>query len=201
MQVLKYKTMLGCANAEFKDRGSKFLAYAFGVKDIADIKAKIISVKEEHPRATHHCIGWRLGTDGSQYRAGDDGEPAGSAGRPILGTIDSAGLTNVLVVVVRYYGGTMLGVPGLINAYKTATAVALEGATIIEKAITSLVKVNFEYPAMGEVLYNLKSMQAEDMVQDLGLFCSITAAIPIQFIDACISQLTKIRGLEIIRES
>lgn len=197
MQALSFKTMLGKASGEFKDRGSRFLAYAFGVKDAADIKVKIAGVKEEHPRATHHCIGWRLGTDGTQYRAADDGEPSGSAGRPILGTIDSFGLTNVLVVVVRYYGGTMLGVPGLINAYKTAAGAALSTATLADKAVTRPIKVTFDYPAMGEVLYILKGAAAEDVVQDLGLFCVITAAVPLAGAEACRAQLAQIRGVEV----
>src|SRR5690606_2431913 len=111
--------------AEFKDRGSKFLAYAFPINDEQELKGKLKELKALHPKAGHHCYAYRLGLDGNQYRANDDGEPSGSAGKPILGQIDSAGVTNVLVVVVRYFGGTLLGVPGLINAYKTATAEAL----------------------------------------------------------------------------
>src|SRR4051794_38430929 len=124
--VNKYITIASATTGDFRDRGSKFLAYAYPVLNAADIKEKLQGLKKEHPKAVHHCYAYRLGTDGTQYRANDAGEPSGSAGRPILGQIDSMGLTNVLVVVVRYFGGALLGVPGLINAYKTAATNALE---------------------------------------------------------------------------
>ena len=105
----KYSTISAPATGDFRDRGSKFLAYAYPVSTIEAIKEKIQALKKEHPKAVHHCVAWRLGTDGTQYRANDDGEPSGSAGKPMLGQIDSLGLTNVLVVVVRYFGGTQIG--------------------------------------------------------------------------------------------
>jgi uncharacterized YigZ family protein len=108
--------------AEFKDRGSQFIAYAYPLADLADFKEKLAVLKKEHPKAVHHCFAYRLGLDGTQYRVSDDGEPSGTAGRPILGQIDSKQLTNILIVVVRYFGGTLLGVPGLIQAYTCLTA-------------------------------------------------------------------------------
>src|SRR4051812_44945561 len=121
-----YNTIEKPAETEYKDRGSRFLAYAFPVQTTDDFKKRLKELKEEHPKAAHHCFAYRIGTDGNSFRAGDDGEPSGSAGKPILGQIDSKGLTDTAVVVVRYFGGTLLGVPGLINAYKTSTSLALQ---------------------------------------------------------------------------
>lgn len=173
------------------------MAYAYPVISAGEIKEKLQALKKEHPKAVHHCYAWRLGTDGNQYRAVDDGEPSGSAGKPILGQIDSAGLTNVLVVVVRYFGGTLLGVPGLINAYKTATAQALEAAPKTEKWIEDMYYINFDYPAMGEVLYMLKHAEATLYHQDLQLFCTILAGIPTKHSGAIVDRLSEIRGVSL----
>jgi len=118
----KYTTITAPGTGDFRDRGSKFLAFCFPVNSVFEVKEKLQALKKEHPKATHHCYAYRIGTDGMQYRANDDGEPSGSAGKPILGQIDSMGITNVLVIVARYFGGSLLGVPGLINAYKTTAA-------------------------------------------------------------------------------
>src|SRR5215216_7067867 len=117
-----YNTIEKPSFAEFKDRGSRFLAYAFPVQSADNFKKKLKAIKEEHSKAAHHCFAYRIGIDGNNFRAGDDGEPSGSAGRPILGQIDSKELTNIAIVVVRYFGGTLLGVPGLINAYRTSAS-------------------------------------------------------------------------------
>ena len=129
--------------AEFKDRGSRFIAYAFPVKNTDEVKKRLKSLKEEHPKAVHHCFAYRLGTDGNNFRSSDDGEPAGTAGKPILGQIDSKDLANVGLVVVRYFGGTLLGVPGLINAYKTVSSLALQLTPIIvnTKKVTQLQQI------------------------------------------------------------
>lgn len=196
-QKEKYKTVAASTTSLFKDRGSKFLGYSFPILSIDDIKAKINEVKKEHPKATHHCFAYRIGIDGLSFRASDDGEPSGSAGRPILGQIDSAGLTNVLVIIVRYYGGTMLGVPGLINAYKTATAEALQIAIPIEKWICQRVEITLDYNVMSEVLYLLKQCEAEIIKQELQLFCSIIADIPTIHFQAYAAQILKIRGVQL----
>jgi uncharacterized YigZ family protein len=130
-----YLTIAATSLGEFKEKGSKFLAYAYFVSNESDIKEKLDLLKKEHFKATHHCYAYRLGTDGKNYRANDDGEPSGTAGRPILGQIDSFGLTNLLIVVVRYYGGTKLGTSGLINAYRESAKEALSNAEKIEKII------------------------------------------------------------------
>ena len=196
-EVYKYKTIAGPAYAEFRDRGSKFLAYAYPITTLQDVKDTLQALKKEHPKAVHHCLAFRLGTDGTQYRASDDGEPSGSAGKPMLGQIDSAGLTNVLVVVVRYFGGTLLGVPGLINAYKTATADALASVGTTEKWMEAQYEISFDYPVMGEVLYLLKQGEATIYKQDLQLFCLIHAGLPLKFKDACLQKLSEIRGVKV----
>jgi uncharacterized YigZ family protein len=196
-QKEKFKTIAAATTSLFKDRGSKFLGYSFPINSIEEVKAKLNEVKQEHPKATHHCFAYRIGIDGLSFRASDDGEPSGSAGRPILGQINSAGFTNVLVVIVRYYGGTMLGVPGLINAYKTATTEALQIAIPIEKWICQRIEITFDYNAMSEVLYLLKQNDAEIIKQELQLFCSIIADIPKVNTETCAAQILKIRGTTI----
>ncbi len=196
-QDYKYKTIVSASTAEFRDRGSKFLAYAYPVTDLREIKEYIQALKKEHPKATHHCFAYRLGTGKTEYRVNDDGEPAGSAGRPILGQIDSMELTNLLVVVVRYFGGSLLGIPGLIHAYKTATADALTPTPTVEKWIEEIVLLDFDYPVMGEVLHILKQSEATIHEQELQLFCRIRAGIPKVHAGAYIKKLSEIRGVKI----
>jgi len=190
-----YKTIEAPATGDFRDRGSKFLAYSYPILSAENVKQKLQALKKEHPKAVHYCYAYRLGTDGTQYRANDDGEPSGSAGKPILGQIDSLGLTNVLVVVVRYFGGTLLGVPGLINAYKTAALQSLSGVATIEKWVEVMVEISFDYPSMGEVLYLLKQAEASIYKQDLQLFCMVTAGIPLLHADVYMKKLSEIRGV------
>ncbi len=192
-----YQTTINPTTALFKDRGSKFLAYTFPVSTTDEIKTHLQALKKEHPKAVHHCFAWRLGTDGTQYRANDDGEPSGSAGKPILGQIDSFGLTNILVVIVRYFGGTLLGVPGLINAYKTATADAVQQAEIIEKDIEVIYKLQFEYPIMNEVMMVLKQNNVSIIKNKMELFCESVIGIPLKHKDTCLAQLENIYGLSI----
>lgn len=160
-----YRTIAGPTTGDFRDRGSKFLAYAFPVFSEEEWQERLLEVKQMHPKARHHCFAWRLGLDGQLYRANDDGEPSGSAGRPILGQIDSLELTNVLVVVVRYFGGTKLGIPGLIQAYKASTADALQQAEIVERRVEELFLLVFDYHLMSPVMNTLKG---EAEVQIIG---------------------------------
>lgn len=156
-----YQTLASPAMGEYKDRGSKFIAYAYAVHTEAEIKQHLEQLKKEHFKATHHCYAYRLGLDGLQYRANDDGEPSGTAGKPILNQIDSFNLKNVFIVVVRYYGGTKLGVSGLREAYKMATRAALEQADIQ----TFIAKVKFElifdYAQLNEWMAWLKKYEIE----------------------------------------
>ncbi|MBZ0100281.1 MAG: YigZ family protein [Taibaiella sp.] len=192
-----YKTITAPTTSDFRDRGSKFFGFAYPVQDVEEVKEKVKALKKEHPKAVHHCYAFRIGTDGTLFRANDDGEPSGSAGKPMLGQIDSAELTNVLVVIVRYFGGSLLGVPGLINAYKTATAEALSKAEIVEKWIEEKLSLTFDYPAMNEVMHLLKQSEATIYKQDLQLFCEVEAGIPVKYIDTYKKKLAEIRGVKV----
>ncbi|AYD46895.1 IMPACT family protein [Arachidicoccus soli] len=164
--------------AEYKDRGSKFLAYAFPFSNKLEFKNKLDLLKKEHSKAVHFCFGYRLGMDGNNFRSSDDGEPSGTAGKPILGQIDSKELTDVAIVVVRYFGGTLLGVPGLINAYKTVAALALQLSPIIKKPIVFRCTIEFDYTQMNDVQRWLRNFNAQIVQQELQLFCKIIAEIP-----------------------
>jgi len=164
---------------------------------VQEVKIHLQALKKEHPKAVHYCYAYRIGTDGLEFRANDDGEPSGSAGRPILGQIDSAGLTNVLVVVVRYFGGTLLGVPGLINAYKTTTTEALQKAEVTQKWIEDVVHISFDYPVMGEVMYLLRQSEATIYSQELQLFCNVKAGIPRVHSAAYLQKLSELRGVKV----
>jgi len=194
---LTYRTITAPTRAEFKDRGSKFIGYAFSVNSSEEVKTHLQALKKEHPKAVHHCYAYRIGTDGLQYRANDDGEPSGSAGRPILGQIDSAGLTNILVVVVRYFGGTLLGVPGLINAYKTSTGDCLSQAVVVEKNIEYRIWIDFDYSLMNEVMQVLKQLEATIYRQDMQLFCIFEVGIPLAHKEEALRRLQDIHGVEL----
>ncbi len=160
-----YHTIAAPAAGEYKDRGSKFLAYAFPVTEEAEWQARLEEVRKQHPKARHHCFAFRLGVDGNQYRANDDGEPAGSAGRPILGQIDSFGLTDVIVIVARYFGGTLLGVPGLIAAYKGSAQDALQQAGILEKTLQTAYRITLDYALAGSAMSAVKKLEFELLSQ------------------------------------
>lgn len=193
----KYKTIIETATGDFRDRGSKFFSFAFPIATVEEVKETVKALKKEHPKAVHFCMAFRIGTDGTLFRANDDGEPSGSAGKPILGQIDSFGITNVLVVVVRYFGGSLLGVPGLINAYKTATQLALEKASFEERLIEKKLIINFDYPVMNDVLQLLKQCDATIYKQELQLFCEITAGIPIRVFEEYELKLSQLKGVKI----
>jgi uncharacterized YigZ family protein len=193
MDPFYYYTIEQPSMAEFKDRGSKFFAFAYPAKDIDSCKKILAQLKKEHGKAVHHCLAYRLGADGSTFRVSDDGEPAGSAGRPILGQIDSKGLTNVLVVVVRYFGGTLLGIPGLINAYKTATALALQLSPIIKKPIEIAYELNFDYHQMNEVMMLVKQYNCSVVEQTAQLFIQLQIGIPKNRLDEVLEKLGALR--------
>ncbi|HMO31948.1 MAG TPA: YigZ family protein [Lacibacter sp.] len=183
------------STATFQDRGSRFLAYAFPVSSVDEFKQRLKALKEEHPKAVHHCFAWRLGTDGNNYRVSDDGEPAGTAGRPILGQLDSRGLTNAAVVVIRYFGGTLLGVPGLIHAYKSAAALALQTTPIVQKQVEADYVLEFDYHRMNDVLVALRQFGCTVRSQEVQLFCHITAGIPRSRLTETLRRLDTIAGL------
>lgn len=161
-----YKTIEAESIGEFKDRGSKFIAYTTPLSIEEDFTVFLERIKKEHPKARHHCFAWRLGLEGHRFRANDDGEPSGTAGRPILGQIDSFGLTNVGVVVVRYFGGTLLGTSGLIEAYRESTAAAFRNAEIITRIVEDIFKIEFEYDMMPNVMNALKKLNITILSQD-----------------------------------
>lgn len=163
----------------FEDKGSKFFAYTFPILNEEDFKVALQQVQELHPKATHHCYAYRIGTDKNNYRANDDGEPSGSAGRPILGQIDSFNLCNVLSIVVRYYGGTNLGVSGLINAYKNATKDAFEKATIVEKEIIQNMDVYCTYLEVNDLFNHLKKSGIDSWQEEYTDLCKINFDVPL----------------------
>jgi uncharacterized YigZ family protein len=183
--------------AEFKDRGSKFIAYAFPIADVTDFKKRLLGLKEEHPKAAHHCFAYRVGTEGNIFRTSDDGEPSGSAGKPILGQIDSKQLTDLAVVVVRYFGGTLLGVPGLISAYKTVAALALQTTPVIQKAVEIKYRLQFDYTRMNDVMMIAKKYNCNVLDQQMELFCRMIIGIPKASLELVLLKLKDVMGLEV----
>ncbi|MEH6511886.1 MAG: YigZ family protein [Maribacter arcticus] len=162
----------------YKERKSKFYGYCFPVTNEDEVKEYIESLKKEYPTANHLCYAWQMGIESLSYRANDDGEPNNSAGMPIYGQLQSFDVTNTLVAVVRVFGGTKLGVGGLISAYKETAKLALENATIIKKVLQQQVGVSFEYSEMDIVMRLVKKHQLEIISQDLHLKCKIVLSIP-----------------------
>ncbi|WP_367389644.1 YigZ family protein [Lewinella sp. LCG006] len=184
-----YQTLKEPSFGEFKDRGSKFLAYAFPVEDTEHVQAALLEVRKEHPKARHHCYAYRLGLDQYNYRANDDGEPSGTAGRPILGQIDSAGLTYTLVVVVRYFGGTLLGASGLINAYKKSAAEALEAGEKIEKLVEDVYTLRFDYAHLSKVMNAVSKPPFQVVEQRFDTTAELDVAIRQSLAEEAIKQL------------
>jgi uncharacterized YigZ family protein len=173
-----YKTLAAPCSGTFKDKGSKFLAYAFPVDTVEEAKLQLQRLKKEYFDARHHCYAYRIGVQGELWRANDDGEPSFTGGKPLLGQLLSQELTNVLMVVVRYFGGIQLGVPGLIHAYRSAAADALRHAQIVEKTAKEHLTFHFSYEAMHEVMKLLKDDKAEILSQQFDADCVVTIAVP-----------------------
>ncbi len=193
-----YYTIERPSVAEYKDKGSKFIAYAFPIETTNAFKEKLAAVKKEHPKATHHCFAYRLGTDGNVFRVSDDGEPSGTAGKPILGQIDSRQATNILIIVVRYFGGTLLGVPGLINAYKTSAALALQVTPLVERPVLVQYWLQFDYTQMNNVMKIVKQYDCTVKQQETQLFCIMEIAVPRIKINEVLFKLKEIKEIEII---
>ncbi len=190
-----FNTIETSGTAEFKDRGSKFLALAFPLNNIAEFKPRLAAIKKEHPKANHHCFAYRLGIDQNSFRVSDDGEPSGTAGRPILAQIDSRNVTNILIVVVRYFGGTLLGVPGLINAYKSAASMVLQVTPIVRKPVLINYHLQFDYTLMNEVMNVVKQLDCVITRQDLQLFCIMDIGIPKNRLNEAIMKFSDIWNL------
>ena len=193
-----YKTIEQSADSIYRDRGSKFLAFAYPVTSDNEIKVIVANLKTEHPKANHHCWAIRLGIDRSVFKVNDDGEPSGTAGRPILNTLLSRNITNTLVVVVRYFGGTLLGVPGLINAYKTATEMALDATQVIEKTVNDIYTITFDYVQMNDVMRIIKDEQLQIFEQVSGSNCSIKLSIRKTQVEQVMSKLSKVSCLKAV---
>ncbi len=192
-----YRTIQYPSEGLYKAKGSKFTAYAFPVNSEEKIKAQISKLQKRYHDATHHCFAWRLGPDLDQYRVNDDGEPSGSAGKPIMGQIQSRNLTNVLVVVVRYFGGTLLGVGGLIQAYRSAASDALQRSLIIEQKVYEKLKVDFSYAQMNSVMKVIKDFQLEFDDQQFDMECSLTLKAWIRSKGQVVEKLSIIEGCRV----
>lgn len=199
ININTYKTVAYPCIAEFKDKGSRFIAFVEAIYNNSDAQAFLERIQAEHPKATHHCYAYRFGLDKQHnYRANDDGEPAGSAGRPLLGQIDSKGLSNVMIIVVRYFGGTKLGISGLIHAYKTSAAEVLNQAQIEERALRLLLEIKFDYLQMNQVMQYIKrepDVQVFD--QNFGNNCILQFSIAQVLSEQFINRLQGISGIQI----
>ncbi len=193
-----YRTITAFSEGIYKEKGSKFIALAHPVKTEAEVKEKLEKIRKEYHDARHHCYAWVLGPDKSAHRYNDDGEPSGTAGRPISGQIQSKDLTNILVVVVRYFGGTKLGVSGLITAYKTATRDALETADIISLTVNDVYELSFEYPLMNDVMRVIKDEGLKIERQDFRLTCKLSFRVRKNLSNKVYERLNKIHVVKIV---
>lgn len=173
-----YKTIAVPGTGLFKDKGSRFLAFAFPVDTEEEVKQHVQNLKKEYFDARHHCYAYRIGLNGEQWRANDDGEPSSTAGKPILGQLLSQELTNILVLVIRYFGGIQLGVPGLINAYRSAAADALANTRVVEKTAKTSILFTFPYEVMHDVMKLVKDEQSDILSQSSDMRCGMKIAVP-----------------------
>ncbi|OCX53424.1 YigZ family protein [Mucilaginibacter sp. PPCGB 2223] len=192
-----YLTITAACEGTFKDRGSKFIAFAYPIKSEAEVKPILARLKAEHTKANHQCFALRLTPDRSVFRINDDGEPSGTAGRPILNTLLSKNLTNVLVVVVRYFGGTLLGVPGLINAYRSATEEALKSAKIAEKNINDVYGIRFDYSQMNDVMRIVKNENLAIIHQQFDAVCEISVEVRKSLTERALTLFNGLQGIKI----
>ena len=195
-----FQTIASKGTAELKERGSRFIAYAMPVRDVSDFKKELQLLKKEHPKAVHHCFAYRIGTDGNNFRSSDDGEPAGTAGKPILGQIDSRTITDTAVVVVRYFGGTLLGVPGLIQAYKSVTALVLQVTPVVTRPVLIPYRLEFDYTLTNQVNLLIKNHQGEVRKRENMLFCEMEIEIPRQQEESFLHHGKDLRNVVIIRK-
>lgn len=192
-----YHEIAAPAEGLYKEKGSKFIALAFLVKTEDEVKDKLEKVKKEYHDARHHCYAWQLGYDKSAFRYNDDGEPSGTAGRPIYGQIQSNDLTNILIIVIRYFGGIKLGVSGLINAYKTSAAEAIHNAKILSLTINDVYEISFEYPLMNEVMRIVKDTNVKVIEQDFQESCKLILSIRKNESNQVFDRYTKLHGAKI----
>lgn len=191
MEADLYKTIEEAVEVTMRERSSKFLSFIYPVENEEQIREALDALRKRYFDATHHCYAWRLGPRGQQFRANDDGEPSGTAGKPILGQMLSHEITDCLIVVVRYFGGTKLGVPGLIAAYKEAAANAIEAATVIEKTVDRRFTIDFPYLVMNDVMRVIKEEQPRITGQEFDNLCTMHLTIREGRADILIEKLKK----------
>jgi uncharacterized YigZ family protein len=191
-----YKTIKSVSSGLYKEKGSKFVSAAFPVSSESEIKPIIEEIRKEHHEARHHCYAYLLGAKEEIFRANDDGEPSGTAGRPILGQIKSFGLTNVLIVVSRYFGGTLLGVSGLINAYRSAAESALSNGEIIDHIVHEFYEINYPYPAMNDIMKIIKEENIEQSGHSFDLECRITISFRLSARERILTRFSRIEGFK-----
>lgn len=192
-----YLSIKAYSEGLYKDNGSRFLSLAYPVKSAEEAEEIVKKLRKEHYDATHHCYAYRIGLKGEPWRANDDGEPSGTAGRPILGELLSRNLSDTLVVVVRWFGGVKLGVPGLIRAYKSATQEALANAEITAKTATVPLRISFPYAQTDKVLKELRKRNIEDSDKKFEEECSLTAHVPLSLAESLKESLLKIDGVQL----
>ena len=192
-----YRTIKEPSQGVYKEKGSKFLAFAFPVTTETEVKARLETLRKQYFDARHHCYAYILGHDKAAYRINDDGEPSSTAGRPIYGQLQSFDLTNILLVVVRYFGGIKLGVPGLINAYRTAAKDAVENAIIVEKNITEVYNLMFSYEQMNSVMKILKDEQLPQSNQRFELDCSLDFSVRQAASTRVCDEILKLKGVKL----
>ncbi|RKY53721.1 MAG: YigZ family protein [Candidatus Neomarinimicrobiota bacterium] len=193
-----YKTIVNHSEGFFKDRGSKFISHAYPVKTEEDVKEILAQLRKDYYDARHHCYAYILNPDKSAFRINDDGEPSGSAGKPIHGQLLSYDLTNTLVVVIRYFGGTKLGIPGLINAYREATRDALNQTEIITKTINEYFQIEYEYPLMGNVMRIIKDENLEQINTQFEISCKIEMRVRKNDYQRIADEFGKIHGVKLV---
>jgi uncharacterized YigZ family protein len=191
-----YFTIGTASEGLFRDKGSKFLAYAYPFKDESVLKDILAQLRELHPKARHYCWAYRMTPDRSVFRFNDDGEPSGTAGRPILNVLLSKDITNTLIVVVRYFGGTLLGVPGLIHAYKTAALEALANAQIVERTINDVYRIDFDYLQMNDVMRLVKEENLTILNQNFDNRCSMEVEVRKMQVNQFVHKLDNIDAVQ-----
>lgn len=193
-----YLTLKGNSDGFYKEKGSKFLAFAFVIADEDNVKKILTELRKKYYDARHHCYAYILGTNGEAFRANDDGEPGHTAGDPILGKIRSNGLTNTLVVVIRYFGGTKLGVSGLINAYKTAASDAIGNNSIVENLMLSEIKIQFEYPQLNQAMKLVKVHDLDIISQKMEISCEMTLGVRLSLEETVRSKLKDLHEIKVL---
>lgn len=197
MESDSYKTIKSFSKGVFRDKGSRFIAHAYPVSDQESIKSILDSLRKEYHDARHHSFAYMIGAERSIWRVNDDGEPSGTAGKPIFGQINSCGLTNILIVVIRYFGGTLLGVPGLINAYRSAASEAITNAEIIECTVHDYYEITFPYSAMNDVMKILKDESAYQSNQTFDNECRIKIHFRLKSNEKIIERLSRIGSIKL----